>query len=246
MTYCQARPGRRTGGIMSKIKVALVGVGNCASSLVQGRYFYADRKAPAGLMHERIGGYAIGDIEFVLAIDTDARKVGSRSWRGDLRRAQLHDRLPARRSADRGHGAHGPGAGRHGAAYGRAWRARLRPRRTRPRRAQDEIVATLKESGAEMLVNFLPVGSRGGDPILHGVRARRRASRWSTACRCSSPASRNGSGASARSACRSSATTSRRNWARPSSTASFPASSARAASAMTAPISSTPAAIPTS
>ena len=44
---------------MNKIKVALVGVGNCASSLVQGRYFYAGRKAPEGLMHERLGGYAI-------------------------------------------------------------------------------------------------------------------------------------------------------------------------------------------
>ena len=61
---------------MSRIKVALVGVGNCASSLVQGRYFYAGGRSPAGLMHERIGGYRLSDIEFVLAIDTDARKVG--------------------------------------------------------------------------------------------------------------------------------------------------------------------------
>src|SRR4051794_41416024 len=62
--------------IMNKIKVALVGVGNCASSLVQGRYFYAGRKAPEGLMHERLGGYAIADLQFVAAFDTDARKVG--------------------------------------------------------------------------------------------------------------------------------------------------------------------------
>ena len=61
---------------MNKIKVALVGVGNCASSLVQGRYFYAGRKAPEGLMHERLGGYALSDIQFVAAFDTDARKVG--------------------------------------------------------------------------------------------------------------------------------------------------------------------------
>src|SRR5882672_9250550 len=61
---------------MRRVKVALIGVGNCASSLVQGRYFYAGGKSPAGLMHERIGGYAISDIEFVTAFDTDARKVG--------------------------------------------------------------------------------------------------------------------------------------------------------------------------
>ncbi len=61
---------------MNKIKVALVGVGNCASSLVQGRYYYDSERSPTGLMHERIGGYALSDIDFVLAIDTDARKVG--------------------------------------------------------------------------------------------------------------------------------------------------------------------------
>ena len=61
---------------MNKIKVALVGIGNCASSLVQGRYYYAGRTAPAGIMHERIGGYQLADIEFVLAIDVEARKVG--------------------------------------------------------------------------------------------------------------------------------------------------------------------------
>ncbi len=54
----------------------IVGVGNCASSLVQGRYFYARRGTRAGLIHDRIGGYGVPDIAFVLAIDTDGRKVG--------------------------------------------------------------------------------------------------------------------------------------------------------------------------
>ena len=61
---------------MNKIKVAIVGVGNCASSLVQGRYFYEDREAPTGLIHERIGGYAIADIDFVCAL-TSSRKVAA-------------------------------------------------------------------------------------------------------------------------------------------------------------------------
>ena len=62
---------------MNQIKVALVGIGNCASSLVQGVHYYADgRNGTRGLIHEEIGGYGPGDVEVVLAIDTDARKVG--------------------------------------------------------------------------------------------------------------------------------------------------------------------------
>lgn len=57
------------------IKVAIIGVGNCAASLVQGRFYYATGKA-IGLMHQELGGYRINDIEFVAAFDVDARKVG--------------------------------------------------------------------------------------------------------------------------------------------------------------------------
>ncbi|HEU4671913.1 MAG TPA: inositol-3-phosphate synthase [Candidatus Limnocylindrales bacterium] len=62
-----------------KIRVAIVGVGNCASSLVQGRYFYADAPDDAfvpGLMHVNLGGYHVRDIEFVAAFDVDRTKVG--------------------------------------------------------------------------------------------------------------------------------------------------------------------------
>jgi myo-inositol-1-phosphate synthase len=67
-----ARSGR-------KIRVAIVGVGNCASSLVQGRYYYADAKPGdriPGLMHVDLGGYHVSDIEFVAAFDVDREKVG--------------------------------------------------------------------------------------------------------------------------------------------------------------------------
>lgn len=60
-----------------KIKVAIVGVGNCSSSLVQGAQFYSD--APTdniGLMYPEIGGYRASDLEFVVGFDIDARKVG--------------------------------------------------------------------------------------------------------------------------------------------------------------------------
>jgi len=64
--------------LVSKIRIALVGVGNCASSLVQGIHYYGIRREEGaiGLMHWRIGGYTPGDIEVVAAIDIDERKVG--------------------------------------------------------------------------------------------------------------------------------------------------------------------------
>jgi myo-inositol-1-phosphate synthase len=61
---------------MKPIKVAVIGVGNCASSLVQGVYFYRQNNSAGGLIHDRIGGYGAGDVEFVLGVDVDARKVG--------------------------------------------------------------------------------------------------------------------------------------------------------------------------
>ncbi|MEM2712890.1 MAG: hypothetical protein QXX18_07680, partial [Candidatus Jordarchaeales archaeon] len=61
---------------MGRIKVAVVGVGNCCSALVQGVYAYKDHGEVVGLMHEVFGGYTLADIEFVAAFDVDARKVG--------------------------------------------------------------------------------------------------------------------------------------------------------------------------
>ena len=61
------------------VRVAIAGVGNCASSLVQGVQFYRDadpsERVP-GLMHVELAGYHVGDIEFVAAFDVDADKVG--------------------------------------------------------------------------------------------------------------------------------------------------------------------------
>src|SRR3982750_407425 len=62
-----------------KIRVAIIGVGNCASSLVQGVEFYKNARedeAVPGLMHVNLGGYHIRDIEFTAAFDIDASKVG--------------------------------------------------------------------------------------------------------------------------------------------------------------------------
>ena len=61
---------------MKPIKVAVIGVGNCASSLVQGVAHYRSNNSSQGLIHDRIGGYGAGDVEFVMGVDVDARKVG--------------------------------------------------------------------------------------------------------------------------------------------------------------------------
>ena len=63
---------------MNQINVAVVGMGNCASSLIQGIHYYNGRSAEEaiGLMHWSIGGYTPGDIRIVAAFDIDERKVG--------------------------------------------------------------------------------------------------------------------------------------------------------------------------
>jgi myo-inositol-1-phosphate synthase len=64
---------------MGSIRVAIIGVGNCASSLVQGVHYYRDAapdQAIPGLMHVEFGGYHVRDVEFVAAFDVDAKKVG--------------------------------------------------------------------------------------------------------------------------------------------------------------------------
>ena len=143
---------------MNKIKVALVGIGNCASSLVQGLYFYDGRKAPEGLMHERLGGYALSDIMIVAAFDTDARKVGK-----DLGEAifampncttVFHSDVPATGVTVRmgrvldGMAPHMEEAGERGFIRADA-----------PEASEEEVVAELRRTGAEVLVNYLPVGS---------------------------------------------------------------------------------------
>ncbi|OLD27278.1 MAG: inositol-3-phosphate synthase [Actinobacteria bacterium 13_1_20CM_2_65_11] len=71
--------GHRNGQHNGKVRVAIVGVGNCASSFVQGVHYYRDASPKAfvpGLMHVNLGGYHVSDIEFVAAFDVDRKKVG--------------------------------------------------------------------------------------------------------------------------------------------------------------------------
>ena len=146
---------------MSKIRIAIIGVGNCASSLVQGIYFYADKNADeaVGLMHWEVGGYKPSDIEVVAAFDTDRRKVGrdvneaifekpncTKVFCGDLPKSGV--RVSMGRVLD--------GYSDHMADYG-DHRTFLLAEEPEPDRAS--VVRELRTSGAEILVNYLPVGS---------------------------------------------------------------------------------------
>jgi len=76
--------GHKNGHRNGKVRVAIVGVGNCASSLIQGVHYYrnaSETEAVPGLMHVNLGGYHINDIEFVAAFDIDKKRSASTSRR---------------------------------------------------------------------------------------------------------------------------------------------------------------------
>ena len=135
------------------IRVALVGIGNCASSLIQGVQYYRDvpdEEVVPGLMHTRFGDYHVRDIEFVAAFDVDAAKVGL-----DLAEA-IHApqnntiELCAVSALDvrvqRGHTLDG---------LGQYYQEAITESSADPA----DVVAELKAAGAEVLVCYLPVGS---------------------------------------------------------------------------------------
>lgn len=137
-----------------KIKVAIVGVGNCASSFVQGLEYYkhVDEKSPlvSGLMHNNFGGYLIRDIELVAAFDVNGDKIGK-----DIAEAIWTLPTNSRKFVDVPHKGVEVSAGFLGDGIAPHMRGYF-PLREAPER----VVDILKESGADMLVSFLPVGSR--------------------------------------------------------------------------------------
>ena len=144
---------------MKPIKVAVIGVGNCASSLVQGVTYYQQNNSPQGLIHDVIGGYGAGDVEFVMALDVDARKVGK----------DLSEAIFAAPNCTAVFQAEVPASGvkvmmgkvLDGVAEhmtGMGERGFILADELEPTRAG--IVAALRASKAEVLINFLPVGSQ--------------------------------------------------------------------------------------
>ncbi|PCG10232.1 inositol-3-phosphate synthase [Sphingomonas ginsenosidimutans] len=145
---------------MATIKVAVIGVGNCASSLVQGKYHYAGSNTGAGLIHEDIGGYKVGDIDFVAAFDVDSRKVGLDLGEAIFAKPNctkvFHADVPKTGTVVK-MGAKLDGVAPHMLTAANDRGFELNDTRDA---SKAEIIAELKASGAEVLVNFLPVGSQ--------------------------------------------------------------------------------------
>ncbi len=146
---------------MNKIKIAIAGVGNCASSLVQGIHYYRSKtkEDAVGLMHWDIGGYLPADIEVVAAFDIDERKVGRDVSEAIFARPNCTAVFCAEvpKSGVRvGMGKVLDGVAAHMREYPPE-RTFVRAWEREPGKA--EVVRALRESGAEILLNYLPVGS---------------------------------------------------------------------------------------
>ncbi len=142
---------------MGSVRVAIVGVGNCASSLVQGVEYYRDAPAAEtvpGLMHVKFGDYHVSDVEFVAAFDVDDKKVGK-----DLAEAinasenntiKICDVPTTGVTVQRGHTLDG---------LGKYYRLTIDESPAEP----VDVVQVLKQTGADVLVSYLPVGSEEAD-----------------------------------------------------------------------------------
>jgi myo-inositol-1-phosphate synthase len=146
---------------MAKIKIAILGIGNCVSSLIQGIHYYRDksRQDAIGLMHFEINGYKPGDVEVVAAFDVDKRKVGQ----------DVHEAIFAKPNCTTVFCSDLPPSGvlvRMGKILdGVASHMQDYPDNNtfvlseEPELTEKEIAKVLKESGAQILLNYLPVGS---------------------------------------------------------------------------------------
>ncbi len=149
---------------MSEIRVAIAGVGNCASSLVQGVHYYGQNASgtagDVGLMHPTLGGYGAGDIKVVAAIDIDARKVGrplnEAIFAAPNNTKVFYDKIPGQDVTVR-MGAVMDGVADHMKDYPE--HRRFMPA-DEPDASAEDIEKLLRESGAEILMNYLPVGSQ--------------------------------------------------------------------------------------
>jgi myo-inositol-1-phosphate synthase len=138
---------------MGSVRVAIVGVGNCAASLVQGVEYYKDADPQArvpGLMHVQLGDYHVRDIEFVAAFDVDGKKVGR-----DLSEAivasenntiKIADVPPLGVTVQRGHTLDG---------LGKYYKEMIDESPEEP----VDVVQTLRDVRADVLICYLPVGS---------------------------------------------------------------------------------------
>jgi myo-inositol-1-phosphate synthase len=137
-----------------KVRVAIVGVGNCASSFVQGVQYYHDadpRESVPGLMHVDLGGYHVRDIEFSAAFDIDAEKVGKdlseAIFSGQNNTLRFCDDVP-RLGVEVHRGMTHDGLGKY-----------LKEKITKAPGETADIVEILKQTRTDVVVSYLPVGS---------------------------------------------------------------------------------------
>jgi myo-inositol-1-phosphate synthase len=152
---------------MKTLKLAIVGVGNCASSLVQGLEYYKDRsETSAGLMHHEIGGYRLNDVKVVAAFDVDRRKVNKpleEALFADPNNTTIFQKELPRSGVTVQMGPVLDGIPVHMASYPDA--QSFRAAKSDP----VDVARTLRESGADVLVSYLPVGSE--DATKHYAKA---------------------------------------------------------------------------
>ena len=137
-----------------KVRVAIIGVGNCASSFVQGVHYYRNadpRESVPGLMHVDLGGYHVRDIEFSAAFDIDADKVGKdlseAIFSGQNNTLKFADEVP-KLGVEVQRGMTHDGLGKY-----------LKEKITKAPGPTADIVEILKETRTDVVVSYLPVGS---------------------------------------------------------------------------------------
>ncbi len=142
---------------MSAIRVAIVGVGNCATTLVQGVTYYRDAKAGEkvpGLMHVQFGDYHVRDLKFVVALDVDAAKVGldlaDALGASENNTIKLCDVAPTGTIVQRGVTLDG---------LGKYYRETI----TESDAVPVDVVQVLKDAKVDVVVSYLPVGSEQAD-----------------------------------------------------------------------------------
>jgi myo-inositol-1-phosphate synthase len=142
---------------MGSVRVAIVGVGNCATSLVQGVHYYRDadpNSTVPGLMHVQFGDYHVRDIEFVAAFDVDAKKVGfdvsEAITASENNTIKICDVPPLGVTVQRGHTFDG---------LGKYYRETITESDEEP----VDIVSVLRERRVDVLISYLPVGSEQAD-----------------------------------------------------------------------------------
>jgi myo-inositol-1-phosphate synthase len=142
---------------MGSVRVAIVGVGNCATSLIQGVHYYRNAEsgsAVPGLMHVTFGDYHVSDVEFVAAFDVDDTKVGK-----DLSEAINASQNNTIKICDVPYLGLEVQRGPTLDGLGKYYRETIEESAAEP----VDVVQTLKDSQADVLVSYLPVGSEEAD-----------------------------------------------------------------------------------